>query len=51
MSKGKAWKDVVAMARKAKTAAKSCPNGRKKCGCCTKAETVAYKTNKAKGAN
>jgi hypothetical protein len=48
MSKGKAWKDSAAMAKKAKTAAKSCPNGRKTCFCCTLAEVVAYKAAKAK---
>lgn len=50
MAKGKAWKDAAAMARKAKTAGKACPNGRKNCSCCTKADVVSYKTKKAKGA-
>ena len=51
MSRGKAWKEMAAMAKKAKTAAKACPNGRKRCSCCTKAEVVAYKNNKTKGEN
>lgn len=50
MSKGKAWKEAAKLAKKAATAKLACPNGRVKCGCCSRADLVAYKAAKAKGA-